>query len=85
MQPPQSDVSGLPGCEAISARQAISTCDEMGELGVQVEAQLIDLMFQPFIRGDLLLLALLDSFQVGQDHIGKQASDGSKGSSMSRF
>jgi len=50
--------------------------DELSELGVDVEAKFGDLIFDSLIGGDLMLLALVDRFEVGKDYIGEQASNG---------
>ena len=50
--------------------------NELRELRVDVQAQLRDLMLDPFICGDLFLLAGMHRLEVGQDYIGEQSSNG---------
>jgi hypothetical protein len=45
---------------------------QVGELRGDVQSQLVYRRFQPVIGGDLLVLASLDSLQVGENHVGKQ-------------
>ncbi len=52
---------------------------EVGKLRLQMQAQLLDGVFQPVVGGDLLCLAYLHALQIGQDHVGENPCEGNQG------
>jgi hypothetical protein len=48
---------------------------QVGKLGVYMQSQFFYRLLKPVIGGDLLVLAPLDSLQVGENHIGKQPGE----------
>jgi hypothetical protein len=67
----------------LSCSQLGLACGELrgqeGELRVKVNAQLLDRVFEPVVGGELLRLAFMDRFQVGEDDVGEELGHGSKG------
>lgn len=50
-------------------------CCKMSELRVQVQAQLFDGFFKPDVGFDLILLAGLCRFEVGENHLSEKLGD----------
>ena len=52
---------------------------EESEFGIEMNAQILDGLFEAVVGGDLLSLAYLHSFEVGQDYLGQKRREGSVG------
>lgn len=67
----------LGGCQLCPAGRQLRC--EVGELRLEMHAQLLDGVFQPIVGSDLLCLTYLHALQIGQDHVGKNPGKGNQG------